>query len=182
MSAKKLAPTSPPAPPAEPPFILPDPLEEGEYRHVAPLTERTAEPVAMIRDLLGGNLPAGFALRDWLRERGETDLDRRAQYGAFSKLLRVLVRVAMVRASTADLESAALRQTPQGGQWGQPTYSHSGSFAERVARDWGQFTAKVVELFVFDLYEVADCVRFVEQVLRPGQVGSTGEGEGEGGE
>lgn len=143
-------------------MFVPDVLaNDGDLKPVRPPRESAGELASILRDLLAGELQAGQAALDWLKDRIE-DPERKNQFFGLLRLLRLLFRAAMLRAERAHNQQRYLVRT-------------NADFAGRIARDWGQFCGKVTELFAFDLFEAEDAVRFVNEVVLPGKLEGYGE-------
>ena len=147
---------------------VPDVLAASDsWKRVRPIRELHGEPTGMIRDFLAGELAAGGALLDWLRERQDHD-ERRTQLREFSRLLRGLIGTAVHRAHAADVTVE-----------GSPAWH---SFAWQVSQDWEHVRRQTLVIFAFDVWVVDDAFRFAAEVMQPGKLGGYGAGVWVGGE
>lgn len=138
-------------------FVLPRVLGSNDDTIcVAPPKPRPTELGTIVTDLLGGELTAGIAVADWLKERLD-DPERRNQYFAFVRLMRCLC---------VDSVQVAMRYDVPA-NWAM----NRASMANRISREWETFCLKVRELFAFDLFEQGDLLRFVAEVMLPGKLG-----------
>lgn len=138
-------------------LFVPDVLaNDGDLKPVKPPRESAGELATILRDLLGGSLPAGQAALDFLKDRID-DPERKNQFFGLTRLIRKLFRAALVRAETAHQNQRYLLRS-------------NADFAVTVQRDWTHFKTLVTELFAFDLFEHADAIRFVNEVILPGRL------------
>lgn len=121
------------------------------------LTVQPHEPTGMILDLVRGDLSAGFALLDWLGERH--DPHRRLQ----ADLLRCAIGDLVQSARCAASPPGSQRDTQR-----DPFPVLHADYGHR--RAWPLFVASILSTFTLDLYSPDDLIRFVGQVLQPGQV------------